>query len=160
MSGLATISYAMVVMAMRHGLPLIQVHVSTQLECSAWNEEVGMETQMVSSSHWLLTVSLALLIFLSAPVYFSDNGCPFLSVTFFIGFAAQTTNKTNSVALSPRANYTDCVTTTCQQNLVPTFVDKGVSRGQHGGSPTVVNLSLDLLQNPFKSDLHSQNTNT
>jgi hypothetical protein len=28
------------------------------------------------------------------------------------------------------------------RNLVPTFVDRGVSRGQRGGSPTVVNLSF------------------
>jgi hypothetical protein len=27
-------------------------------------------------------------------------------------------------------------------NLVPTFVDRGVSRGQSSGSPTVVNLSF------------------
>jgi hypothetical protein len=44
--------------------------------------------------------------------------------------------QTNSVALSPRA------TATCRQNLVPTFVDRGVSRGQRGKSPTVVNLSF------------------
>jgi hypothetical protein len=50
--------------------------------------------------------------------------------------------KTNSVALSPRANYTDSATATCQQNLVPTFVDRGVSRGQRCGFPTVVNLSF------------------
>jgi hypothetical protein len=50
------------------------------------------------------------------------------------------TNKTNSVALSPRANYTDWATATCRRNLVPTFVDRRVSRGQRGGSPTVVNL--------------------
>jgi hypothetical protein len=31
---------------------------------------------------------------------------------------------------------------TCRRNLVPTFVDRGVSRGQRGGSPTVVNLSF------------------
>jgi hypothetical protein len=47
------------------------------------------------------------------------------------------TNK-NSLALTPQANYTDRVIATCQQNLVPTFVDIAVSRGQHGGSPTVV----------------------
>jgi hypothetical protein len=52
------------------------------------------------------------------------------------------TNKTNSVALSPRANYTDWTTSTCQRNLVPTFVDRGVSRDQRSGSPTVVNLSV------------------
>jgi hypothetical protein len=50
--------------------------------------------------------------------------------------------KTNSVALSPQANYTDWATATCQRNLVPTFVDRGMSRGQRGGSPTVVNLSF------------------
>jgi hypothetical protein len=48
--------------------------------------------------------------------------------------------KTNSVAISLQANYTDWATATCQRNLVPTFVDRGVSRGQHGRFPTVVNL--------------------
>jgi hypothetical protein len=50
--------------------------------------------------------------------------------------------KTNSVALSPRTNYTDWATATCWRNLVPSFVDGGVSRGQRGRSPTVVNLSF------------------
>jgi hypothetical protein len=50
--------------------------------------------------------------------------------------------KTNSVALSPRSNYTDWATATCRRNLVPSFMDRGVSRGQRGGSPTVVNLSF------------------
>jgi hypothetical protein len=50
--------------------------------------------------------------------------------------------KTNSVALSPQANYTDWATATCRRNLVPTFADRGVSCGQRGGSPTVVNLSF------------------
>jgi hypothetical protein len=56
----------------------------------------------------------------------------------------QNTNKTktNSVALSPQANYTDWATATCQRNLVPIFVDRWVLRGQRGGSPTVVNLSF------------------
>jgi hypothetical protein len=44
--------------------------------------------------------------------------------------------------LSPRANYTDLATATCRRNLVPTFVDRGVSHGKRGGSPTVVNLSF------------------
>jgi hypothetical protein len=51
-------------------------------------------------------------------------------------------NKTNSEALSPQANYTDWATATCQRNLVPTFVDRGVSRGERGGSPAVLNLSF------------------
>jgi hypothetical protein len=50
--------------------------------------------------------------------------------------------ETNSVASSPQANYTDWATATCWRNLVPTFADRGVSRGQRGGSPTVVNLSF------------------
>jgi hypothetical protein len=53
--------------------------------------------------------------------------------------------QTKSVALSPQANYIDWTTATCGQNLVPTFADRGVSRGQRGGSTTAVNLSfLDL----------------
>jgi hypothetical protein len=50
--------------------------------------------------------------------------------------------QTNSVALSPWANYTNWMTATCRRNLVPTFVDRGVSRGQLGRSHTVVNLSF------------------
>jgi hypothetical protein len=50
--------------------------------------------------------------------------------------------KMNSVALSLQANYTDSVTATYQRNLMPTSVDRGVSCGQRGGSPTVVILSF------------------
>jgi hypothetical protein len=39
------------------------------------------------------------------------------------------TKQTNSVALSPRANYTDWSTATCRRILVSTFVDREVSRG-------------------------------
>jgi hypothetical protein len=49
---------------------------------------------------------------------------------------------TNSMALSPRVNYTDRVTATSRRNLVPTFADGGVSRAQRGGTPTVVNLNF------------------
>jgi hypothetical protein len=51
-------------------------------------------------------------------------------------------NKTNSVAFSPHANYTNWATATCRRNLAPTFADRGVSRCQRGGSHTVVNLSF------------------
>jgi hypothetical protein len=44
--------------------------------------------------------------------------------------------------LSPRSNYTDWATAACRRNLVPTFVDREVSLGQRGESPTVVNLSF------------------
>jgi hypothetical protein len=57
-------------------------------------------------------------------------------------FIVTTPNKTNSVVFRPRANYTDWATATCQRNLVPTFADRGMSRGQRGGSSTVVNLSF------------------
>jgi hypothetical protein len=50
--------------------------------------------------------------------------------------------RTNSMTLSPQVNYTDWATATCLRNLVPTFVDRGMSRGQRGGSLTVVNLSF------------------
>jgi hypothetical protein len=50
--------------------------------------------------------------------------------------------KKNFVALSLQANYTDWATATCRRNLVLTFVDRVVSRGQSGVSPTVVNLSF------------------
>jgi hypothetical protein len=51
-------------------------------------------------------------------------------------------NKTNSVALGPRANYIDWAIATCWRNLVRTFADRWVSRGQRSGSPTVVILSF------------------
>jgi hypothetical protein len=53
-----------------------------------------------------------------------------------------TLKQTNSVAFSPRVNYTDWSTATCRRNLVPTLVGRGMSRGQRGGSLTVVNLSF------------------
>jgi hypothetical protein len=52
------------------------------------------------------------------------------------------TVKINSAAFGPQANYTDWATATCRWNLVPTFVDRVVSRGQRGGTPTAVNLSF------------------
>jgi hypothetical protein len=50
--------------------------------------------------------------------------------------------QTNSVTLNPQANYTDWSTATGRRILVPTFADRGVSRGQSGKSPTAVNLFL------------------
>jgi hypothetical protein len=48
--------------------------------------------------------------------------------------------KLNSVAFSPQVNCTYWATATGQQILVPTFADRGVSCGHHGGSRTAVNL--------------------
>jgi hypothetical protein len=66
--------------------------------------------------------------------------CPstYIKWKFFLTHMTKKKKKP-SVAFSPRANYTDWATATCWWNLVPTFVDRGVSRGQRGGSPTVVN---------------------
>jgi hypothetical protein len=41
-----------------------------------------------------------------------------------------------------QANYTDWATATCWRNLVLTFADRGVSRGQRSGTPTAVNPSF------------------
>jgi hypothetical protein len=53
-----------------------------------------------------------------------------------------TTKTTYSMAFSPKTKYTDWATANCRRNLVPAFVDRGVSRAHHGGSLTAVNLSI------------------
>jgi hypothetical protein len=61
----------------------------------------------------------------------------------FLHYLSSHKQKTkNSVALRPRAKYTERATATCRRNLVPTFADIGLSLGQRGGSPTVVNLNF------------------
>jgi hypothetical protein len=35
---------------------------------------------------------------------------------------------------------------------VPTFADRGVSRGQRGGSPTAVNLSITLINSVWNKE--------
>jgi hypothetical protein len=57
-------------------------------------------------------------------------------------FRLSSFKQTNSVAFSLQANYTDWATATCWRNLVPAFADRGVSRGQQGGSCMVVYLSF------------------
>jgi hypothetical protein len=63
---------------------------------------------------------------------------PYMSVHNLSGCS----NKQNSVALSPEANYTDWTTATCWPNLVPTSADRWVSRGQRGGNPAAINLNF------------------
>jgi hypothetical protein len=48
----------------------------------------------------------------------------------------------NSVAFSPQANYTDWATDTGRRILLPTLVDRRVSRGQRVGSRMTFNLSF------------------
>jgi hypothetical protein len=64
--------------------------------------------------------------------------------------------KKNSVAFSPQANYADGATATCRRNLVLTFADRGVSRGQRGGSPTVVNLKFYRPAVKFQASRNTQ----
>jgi hypothetical protein len=60
----------------------------------------------------------------------------------------QNKKETNSLALSSQPNYTDWATAPCRRNLFLTLVDRGVSRSQGGGIPTVVNFSfLDRISN-------------
>jgi hypothetical protein len=47
-----------------------------------------------------------------------------------------------SVAFSPQANYTNWTTADGRRILTPTIADRGVSRGQRGIFPTVVNLGF------------------
>jgi hypothetical protein len=54
----------------------------------------------------------------------------------------QHANELRGRVLSPRANYADWATATGRRNLVATSAIEGVSRGQSGGSSTVVNLSF------------------
>jgi hypothetical protein len=65
-------------------------------------------------------------------------------------------NQTNSVAFSPQANYTEWATATSWQNLVPTFVDGGVSHGQRSRTPTGIHLTEPLLFFQVAPHLSSQ----
>jgi hypothetical protein len=47
--------------------------------------------------------------------------------------------------LSPQENYINWATAICWQNLVPTSMDRGLTRGQRGGSPMVI--TFDCLVN-------------
>jgi hypothetical protein len=51
-----------------------------------------------------------------------------------------------SVDFSPQANYTDWATAAGGRILVPTFADRGVARGQRGGTRTALK-SLFSLSN-------------
>jgi hypothetical protein len=52
------------------------------------------------------------------------------------------------VAFGPQANNTDRSTATCRRNLVPTFVDRGVSLGQRQGNCMKPEGLLPCLQEP------------
>jgi hypothetical protein len=64
---------------------------------------------------------------------------------------SQLTSNVGGRSFHPQPEDAPCcgATATCRQNLVPTFVDTGVSRGQRGGSPTVVNVYPQKLAIKF-----------
>jgi hypothetical protein len=106
-----------------------------------WADSEFSEPKMFITLPWktqFLTqlIPISLLSFTSYPIYLS------IYLSIYLCIRPPPTRLSISVALGPQANYTDWATAICRRNLVPTFVDRGVSRGQRGGSPTVVNLSF------------------
>jgi hypothetical protein len=62
---------------------------------------------------------------------------------FWLGYQSEVSPQ-QEAAREPRSKGSiDRLTTaTCWRNLVPTFEDRGLSRGKRNGSPTVVKLSF------------------
>jgi hypothetical protein len=58
------------------------------------------------------------------------------------------------VALGPQANYTDWATAICRRNLVATFVDRGVSRGEN----IIHHFKLRIMHILFQIMLFSNDT--
>jgi hypothetical protein len=52
--------------------------------------------------------------------------------------ARKTRRRTNAMAFSPQANYTDWATAADGRILVPTFADRWVTRGQRNGTPRLL----------------------
>jgi hypothetical protein len=97
-------------------------------------------------SNWLTYSQICLLWTVTLIIYSASKSqrlpllfCPCFRTAFF---SVIQINKTNSVALSPQANYTEWSNTTCRRILVPNFVNRGVSHGQRSGTLTAVNLSF------------------
>jgi hypothetical protein len=65
---------------------------------------------------------------------------PNTCVRFYFGMNRQI--KQTPWPLIRKRYYTGWATDTCRRNLVPTFVVIGLSRGQRGGFPAVVNLNF------------------
>jgi hypothetical protein len=108
-------------------------------------KEYILDTHCISILRWKFKEASALLVPSEG-----DNLSNSYRVTEVTPFQwALWTKQTNSVALSLQANYTDWVTATSRRNLVSSFVDRGVWRGQRGGSPTVINLSFLVWSHYF-----------
>jgi hypothetical protein len=65
-----------------------------------------------------------------------------LNAVSFLSYLKMTIKTKNKQTPWPLVRKRTIPTERPPQNLVPTFVDRGVSRRQRGGSPTVVNLSF------------------
>jgi hypothetical protein len=62
-------------------------------------------------------------------------------------FFQYVTNAENQMSVTSKSTLIIPNNFTCWRNLTPTSADRGVSRGQRGGSPTVVNFSfLDQIR--------------
>jgi hypothetical protein len=81
-------------------------------------------------------------VFLSASILCLELTKPAVRFVSTALYPVVKTNKTGSMTYSPQAEYTDWATTTYRRILVLTFADRGVSRGQRGGTTTAVNLSF------------------
>jgi hypothetical protein len=111
----------------------VSVHLSQHLPPHIWDRTVILSYQwQVAALHYCMSIfNTQCMPFNIYPLHNLPTAIPSHHI-----------NKTNSMAFSPQANYTDWATTTCRQNLMPTFVDRGVLRRQRSGSLTVVNLGF------------------
>jgi hypothetical protein len=100
-------------------------------------QSLGSRTGMDDTKNWVfLTLPGLEILPLRRPA--SSQSLYWLSY----GGSYYVPTETNSVVFSPQANYIDWSTATGRRILVSIFVDRGVSRGQRGGSLTSVNLSF------------------
>jgi hypothetical protein len=99
------------------------------LQC--WSSYICPQIYILSGSQYITRVTVFYVYTLKASI----------KVPLHVKSVLAWYKKTNS-ALSLRANSTDWTTVNCRRNLVPKFVDRWVSCGQSGRSPTVVNLSF------------------
>jgi hypothetical protein len=86
--------------------------------------------------------------------YFGFPCQPFLQLPHTLHHSSSSEGSTTghlvaSVTANSVSFHEQIIPTDCRQNLVSTFVDKGVSCGQRGGSPMVVNLSFLDRSNYF-----------
>jgi hypothetical protein len=127
------------------------IQVAPQLSSRGWMDTVPGPLLLRQSGraanrtrdHWTLDHRGVLLISCSI-TFLSTCRAVYLTNSFYKGRPDPQWHYRyrNSVASGPQKNYIDWATATCWRNLVPTFADRGESRGHCGGSPTVVNLSF------------------